>query len=566
LSPFHRILRQLLGLPRGRFASESSTHWLPLSDGVRLATTLIRPKGVGTERIPSVLIRTPLSTRRSTDSSRLLARAIAEDGYTVVLQECRGRYASEGRFAPFENEARDGEETLAWIAEQTWGGGPLGLVGFGYAGFAAWAALSGKPERIGAMVIGFHGRDPYASLYSGGALCLEAALHLAVGLGDQRRVPDRRLDLARGVEFRPVREADRVALRRADGFRSWTSHPWRDAYWSELSPALPARPPPTLLLAGWYDPALGPQLADYAELQRAAELEDAPAPELVVGPWAAGRDVGRGRNGRHRRIVPRAVLSFLDRNLRGGSQRSAPVRAFVHGADAWREFPAWPPPGSEERIFHLRSEGRANGLVGDGELSPDAPADDEAPDSFLYDPEDPVRTLGGFRIGRWGPADQRPVEARADVLCYSTSPLAADIDVVGPVRLVLFAASNAPDTDFAAKLVDVAPDGRAAHRCEGIVRARRQDEGATPIWFEADAPRRFEIDLWATSCRFRAGHRIRLEVTSSNFPRFDRNPNSRDEPETAGAEHFSAARQTVLHDAEHPSQLVLRVLAHGSGS
>jgi hypothetical protein len=133
--------------------------------------------------------------------------------------------------------------------------------------------------------------------------------------------------------------------------------------------------------------------------------------------------------------------------------------------------------------------------------------------------------------------------------------------VAGPVRLVLFASSSAPDTDFTAKLVDVAPDGRAAHRCEGIVRARRQ-AGETPIWFEANVPRRFEIDLWATSCRFRAGHRIRLEVSSSNFPRFDRNPNTRDEPETAGPEHFSVARQTVLHDAKHPSQLVLRVLTH----
>jgi hypothetical protein len=564
LSPLNPILRRLLGLPRRRFASASSTHWLPLSDGVRLATTLIRPKGVGAERSPTVLIRTPLSTQNSADPSRLLARVIAEDGYTVVLQECRGRYASEGRFTPFENEASDGEETLAWIADQAWGRGPLGLAGFGYSGFAAWAALSGKPERIGAMVIGFHGRDPYASLYSGGAFGLEGALQFGVGSGEREVVPDRRFDLARGVEFRPVCEADRVALRRVDGFRSWTSHPWRDAYWSALSPALPARPPPTLLLAGWYDPALGPQLADYAELRRAAEVNDAPAPELVAGPWAAGRNGRRGRRhrgGRQRGIVLRATLSFLDRSLRDGVQRSARVRTFMHEADVWREFPTWPPPGAEERVFYLRGGDRANGLVGDGELSPEAPADEEAPDRFVYDPEDPVRTVGGFRIGQWGPADQRPVEARADVLCYSTRPLAADLEVAGPVRLVLFASSSAPDTDFTAKLVDVAPDGRAAHRCEGIVRARRQ-EGETPIWFEANVPRRFEIDLWATSCRFRAGHRIRLEVSSSNFPRFDRNPNTRDEPETADPEHFSVARQTVLHDAEHPSQLVLRVLTH----
>jgi putative CocE/NonD family hydrolase len=564
LSPLHRTLRHLLGLPRRRFASESSTHWLPLSDGVRLATTVIRPMAVGANRIPAVLIRTPLSTRNRADPSRFVARLIAEDGYTVVLQECRGRYASEGRFAPFENEARDGAETLAWISEQPWGREPLGLVGLGYSGFAAWATLSGSPERVGAVVVGFQGRDPYASLYSGGALHLDEALRFGVGIGENAVVSERSLELARGVEFRPVCEADRVVLRRVDGFRVWTGHPCRDAYWRALSPEIPTPPPPTLLLGGWYDPALGPQLADYAALRRAAGSNGGSSPELVVGPWAAGRAVRsrrRDRRGRQRGVILRSILGFLDRQLRDGPQRSVAVRVFMQEAEVWREFPAWPPPESGERVFYLRSEGRANGLVGDGELSPDAPVSEEAPDRFAYDPEDPVCTVGGFLPGDCGPADQRPVEARADVLCYSTSPLAADLDVAGPVQLVLYAASSASDTDFTAKLVDVAPNGRAANRCEGILRARWQAEGEAPTWFEADTPRRFEIDLWATGCRFRAGHRIRLEVSSSNFPRFNRNSNTREQPETADPEHFAVARQTVLHDREHPSQLVLRVLA-----
>jgi putative CocE/NonD family hydrolase len=563
LNPLHRILRHLLGLPRRRFASESSTHWMPLSDGVRLATTVIRPHAAGGEHIPAVLIRTHLSTQNRADPSRFFARLIAEDGYTVVLQECRGRYASEGRFAPFENEASDGAEALAWIAEQPWGSGPVGLVGFGYSAFAAWAALAGRLDQIGAMAIGFQGRDPHAKFYTGGVLRLEEALHFGVEMGENEVIPEGRLDLARGVEFRPVCESDRVALRRVDDFRTWASHPCRDAYWRALSSELPNPPPPTLLISGWYDPALGPQLADYAALRSAAEAKGTAAPELVVGPWTAGRAVRTGRrdrDGRQRGVVLRSVLAFLDRNLRDGGRGGAAVRAFVQGANVWREFPTWPPPGAEERVLYLRSDGRANGLVGDGELSAEAPAAEETSDRFLYDPEDPVRTLGGFRIGEWGPADQRPVEARADVLCYTTPPLETDLDVVGPVRLVLFASSSAPDTDFTAKLVDVAPDGRAANRCEGIVRARWQAGGETPTWLEKDAPRRFEIDLWATGCRFRAGHRIRLEVASSNFPCFDRNPNTREPPETAGPEQFSVARQTVRHDAEHPSQLVLRVL------
>jgi hypothetical protein len=562
LSPLHRTLRHLLGLPRRRFASELSTHWLPLSDGVRLATSVIRPLATGANRIPAVLIRTPLSTANRTDPSRFFARIIAENGYTVVLQECRGRYTSEGRFAPFENEARDGADTLAWLAEQSWGSGPLGLVGFGYSGFAAWAALAGRPEGIGALVVGFQGRDPYASLFSGGAFRLEEALRFGVGIGENAVVPERSLDLARGVEFRPVCEADRVVLRRFDGFRSWTSHPRRDAWWRALSPEIPEKPPAALLISGWHDAALGPQLADYATLRRAAEADGAVPPELVVGPWAAGRAVGGAgrRDGQKRGVILRALLAYLDRTLGGGSERSAAVRVFVQAADVWREFPSWPPPGSDERVFYLRSDGRANGLVGDGELSPEPPAHEEPPDRFVCDPEDPVRSLGGCLAGEWGPADQRPIEARADVLCYTTAALTEDVEAVGPVRLVLFAASDAADGDFTAKLVDVAPDGRALNRCEGIVRARWQTDGEVPVWLEADTPRRFEIDLWATGCRFRAGHRIRLEVASANFPCFDRNTNTQEQPEKAGPEHYSMARQTVLHDAEHPSQLVLRVL------
>jgi putative CocE/NonD family hydrolase len=563
LSPLQQTLRHVLGLPRRRFASESSTHWLPLSDGIRLTTNVIRPLAAGADRIPVVLMRTPLSTRNRLDPSLFFARLIAENGYTVVLQECRGRFASEGRFAPFAEEARDGAETLDWIAAQPWGEEPAALVGFGYAGFAAWAALSARPERVAAMVIGFQGRDPYTRLYCGGALQLEGALRFGVGLGENAVVPQRSLDLARGVEFRPVCEADRVALRRTDCFREWTAHPRRDRYWRALAPQTPSSPPPTLLLGGWYDPALGAQLADYALLSSAAAVNGSPQPELVVGPWAGGRTVRSrriDRKGRKRGAIPNAVLAFLDRSLRGGERHAPAVRTFVQGAGVWREFPTWPPADVEERVFYLRSEGRANSLVGDGALSPDAPATDEAPDHFVYDPEDPVRTLGGFLAGEWGAVDQRPVEARADVLCYNSAPLTADLDLAGPVHLSLFAGSNAPDTDFTAKLVDVCPDGRAENRCEGIVRARWQGDGESPIWFEADIPRRFEIDLWATSCRFRAGHRIRLEVSSSNFPRFDRNSNTREQPETADPEQFSAARQTVFHDAKHPSQLVIRVL------
>jgi hypothetical protein len=232
---------------------------------------------------------------------------------------------------------------------------------------------------------------------------------------------------------------------------------------------------------------------------------------------------------------------------------------FVYGAVDWREHSQWPPPEAEERVFYLRSGGRANGLPGDGELTADEPAGESDPDRFCCDPEDPVRSLGDSRRGAHGPADQRPLEARADVLCYTTPPLAADVEVLGPARLILFAASSGSDGDFAAKLVDVAPDGTAVNRGQGIVRARWQTQGAEPVWFQGDSPRTLEIDFVAARSRFRSGHRLRLEIAASNFPCFDRNPNTRDDPEAAPPEQFTASRQTVFHDANHPSRLVLCV-------
>jgi hypothetical protein len=257
-------------------------------------------------------------------------------------------------------------------------------------------------------------------------------------------------------------------------------------------------------------------------------------------------------------VTLRRIGAFLERTLRNSGQRAPAASVFVHGANLWCEFPEWPPPETEERVFHLHSRGRANGLMGDGELLPAEPSDGSEADRFTSDPADPVRSVGAAVRGARGPDDQRTLETRSDVLCYTTAPLAEDIDVSGPAHLVLYAASMAPDCDFAAKLVDVAPDGTAVNRGEGYVRARWQTDGAEPTWFEGDTPRRIEIELVAACSRFFAGHRLRLEVASSNLPCFDRNPNTRDEPESALPEQFVAARQTLYHDPSHPSRLVLR--------
>jgi putative CocE/NonD family hydrolase len=510
-----------------------------------------------------VLIRTAQPALLRSRPTALLARLLAEDGYAVVVQECRGRHQSEGEFVPFQNEADDGAECLAWLSDRSWFDGRLGLVGFGYSAFCAFASASRAIGRVGALVAGFGSRDPHAGLHSGGALELLTALRFAALHSERGEISASRLDLERAGRFRPVRLADRVALRRVDWFREWLEHPTRDAFWQERTPPLPSPAPPTLLLASWYEPTLGAQLRDHAALLAAARRGAGPEPELVIGAWAGakGRRAARppARQGALA-VSLRETRAFLERRLGAGAAAAAPVRVFVGGERRWREAATWPLPDARPYRLHLRSGGRANSLVGYGRLDEQAPGA-EPPDRFVYDPADPVPSRGGALPGpHGGGRDQRAVEARADVLCYASAPLERERVVAGAVRVRLHVASGAPDTDFTAKLVAVERDGTSVHLCEGIARCRWRAGGDEPTWLEPDQPIQLDIDLGAAAFRFGADQRIRLEISSSSVPRFDANGNVRDDPARVDPEACRPARQTVYHDAEHPSQLLLEVL------
>ena len=551
------LVRFALDLPARRNAATVDSTWVEMADGVRLATSVFRP--VGEPRVPAVLLRTPYGRGSWRTPIFLMARLFAEAGMAAVLQDVRGRYDSEGRFTPFVNEGADGGRAIDWVLEQPWCNGRLGLCGFSYLAYSAWAALERRPDRVTALAAGIGASDVWSTFYPGGAFALELALRWSSGVGERENVPERRVDLDRGLRFRPLREADRVALRERPFYRDWLDHPRRDAYWDGFRPEV-RRAPPTLLLSGWYDLFLGPQLADYAALRASPE---AASPRLVVGPWTHGRYQRRRRSPRSRwfgHVAAREMLGFFERHLleRGGANAKPGARILALGEEHWRDFDAWPPDGASAQRLHLRSGGRANGLGGDGRLDPEAPDGAEPPDRFTYDPADPVPSCGGALIGPGGAMDQRGVEARSDVLVFDGLPLGRDQLLAGPVRCTLFAASSAPDTDFTAKLVQVAPDGRATNLCEGVTRSRWRQGGAEPAWLEPETPARIEIDLWSVAARVPAGHRLRLEISSSSFPRFDRNPNTRDEiATTAGG---VPARQTVLHDAEHASSLELHVL------
>jgi putative CocE/NonD family hydrolase len=363
-------------------------------------------------------------------------------------------------------------------------------------------------------------------------------------------------------------------------FAEWMAHPSRDEYWRERS--IEERHDqvrvPALNIAGWYDIFLDGSLRNFTGVRAAGATEAArEGSRLLLGPWthttpplSGSGDVDFGAMGGQSLMplsfdVDGETLRFFDYWLRGiddGLSAEPRVRLFVMGEDVWRSENEWPLARAVETELFLSSGGNANSIAGDGALVSEAPAGDR-PDVFLYDPYHPVPTAGGQLCCypatlEPGAFDQRLVEARSDVLVYTTPPLEEDTEVTGPVRLHLWAATTAPDTDFTGKLVDIYPDGYARNLTDGIVRARYRQGTDAPRPITPGEVYEYEIDLWATSNLFRRGHRIGLEVSSSNFPRFDRNLNTGHEL-GADAEMLPAV-QTVFHDAEHPSRLVLPIV------
>jgi putative CocE/NonD family hydrolase len=342
-------------------------------------------------------------------------------------------------------------------------------------------------------------------------------------------------------------------------------HPAYDTFWhaSDLDRMAPPSHLPCLHVSGWYDTFVRQTFDTYTRLRAAGEAEQ----RLLVGPWVhmpwaqhvGGLDFGPEAGGQ---IVDRYQMAFYDAHLK--SDRRAldalpPVSVFVLGANRWTSYDAWPPPGASPEVFYPHSGGKANSLDGDGMLSRDAPAA-EWPDIFIYDPRMPVQSLGGHSccsaaVSAMGPYDQRIVETRNDVLCYTTSPFDAPCTVAGPVDLDLHAATTARDTDFTAKLCHVRHDGQVINLCEGIVRARFATDRTREIPLPPDQVHRFTIALGQIAVRLAAGERLRLEVSSSNYPTFDRNPNTGDPLGQEDPMRMVVTRQTIHHDGARPSAL-----------
>lgn len=548
---------------------------LPMRDGVVLRADAYLPDDGSTA--PAIVSRTPYDRSFPlTPVAALDPERAVEAGFALVCQDVRGQHGSDGRFNPFASEGSDGYDTIEWVAAQDWCDGSVGMSGRSYPAACQWRAAVEQPPHLRAIFPVVVGSDYYHGwIYQGGAFEFGFNLFWVHLMTD----PKARGSLEEHYRHLPISDPPLLADSPAgDFYREWLAHPTYDEHWRRLS--LRGRygdvRVPAFNVGGWYDIFLGGTLENFARMRdEAGSPEARTGTRLLVGPWGHGSAFGaypdhslEGFGPNDRIDLAELQLRFFRDHLGGADPRAepeeAPVRIFVMGENAWRDEHEWPLARARAERWFLRSAGDAAG--NGGELSPEAPTG-EPEDEYVYDPRDPAPTIGGPTSlpGRMmrpsaGPLDQGPLERRPDVLVYSSRPLERPLEVTGPLELVLHAASSAPDTDFVAKLCDVDPEGRSRILAEGVLRARYREGFEEPAAPEPDRVHEYRIDLVATSNVFLPGHLIRLDVTSSSFPRFDRNANSGGPVGEDTEDSLAPARQRVFHDASRPSHLILPVV------
>lgn len=540
-----RLIASLLHLPPAETSDVVVTRDLKIAmpDGVELLADHYAPR-TGPHR-PTILVRSPYG--RGGFFGAIAARPYAERGYQVLIQSCRGTDGSGGQFVYARHKHSDGLATIAWIKRQDWFNGELAMIGPSYLGFVQWSVAAEAGPELKALVPQITSSDFNHFRYQGGSLTLESSLGWSAmmteqavsgtGLGALLRQLRRPRRLERAYQRLPLKHADQVAIGRTSPiFQEVLDHAPEDSYWQpvDYSATVADVRAPVALIAGWYDLFLDWQLKDYQRLRAAGQR-----PSLLIGPWFHGEFSSLGP-------MTRETLAWLNAYLKGDRSglRAAPVRLLVMGTNAWRDFVDWPPPATIERWY----------LQPGGGLLPTILSESD-PDQYRYDPADPTPAVGGNSLGdrkRMGARDNRDLEARRDVLVYTSPALERDMEIIGPLTAELYVSSSLDYTDVFARLCVVERSGRSINLCDGILRLRPGQPPMAP-----DGIRTAYIDLWPTAYHFRTGERLRLQVSSGAHPRFVRHLGSGEPLATGAALHV--ANQTVYHDPEHPSAILLPI-------
>ena len=562
-----------------------------MRDGTTLYADVYRPDADG--RVPVMVLRLPYGNHLAADFGD--HEFFPARGYVVVIQDGRGRFDSEGTYYPLIDEPQDGYDTVEWAASLPYANGLVGTQGQSYLGATQYLLAPTRPPHLRcafpvSAAADFHQSWVY---HTGGAFSfgwqIPYAIFLARNTIDRLGIkeelwPKIRPDLLRGINFGnpltpeaykrlPLMYWADLLKDVAPYIREYLTHPEDGPYWWAVSVERQHRNIniPMYHVSSWYDIFLRDALVHFNGLRsRALTPEARGGQRLLLGPWAHLFPYTTPTTGGTGDIDfgPNAFMDLHDIQLRwfdywlkgidNGMMEEPPVRLFVMGTNQWRDEYEWPLARTRYTPCYFRSRGKANSVHGDGTLSFESPTEEPA-DHYRYDPADPVPTCGGNTlIIPVGVKDQREVEARQDVLVYSGDPLEKPLEVTGPIKVVLYASSSAPDTDFTAKLVDVRPDGYAQNIADGIVRARYRESSMTPKLLIKGEVYELTIDLWATSHVFLPGHRLRVEVSSSNFPRFDRNLNTGGDQATET--HCEVADQTIFHGRQFRSHILLPVI------
>jgi uncharacterized protein len=538
---------------------------VPMRDGITLSADVYLP--LGARGLPTIVQWTPYESTRE----RFVSWGVwfARRGYAAVVVDVRGRYESDGQFTAWEYDGQDAYDTVTWAAAEQWSNGRVGTWGRSYGGLVQWQLAHlqhPNVECIAPQVI--HDDYFWDGYWTGGAFQLaltlgaaalwSSAMSLITGPSAQDIVLNDRV-----FGHLPLIELDEVTIgRKVDYWRTWWEHQENDAYWQQFRHRPERVDVPIFQQGGWFDPYSGSHLRSFAAIGERRPNR------VLMGPWSHEEEVESFRGDVDLSAAVTVIrdheLVFYDRYLKdeaNGWEERPPLELFVLGANEWRGEHEWPLARTEPTPFYLRQGGA---------LDRDEPRAGEPADRYAYDPSDPVPTIGGVSSVltmtqgaqtpiRPGPLDQRVLEARDDVLVYTSEPLERDVEAIGPVETVLYAASSARDTDFVVRLCDVFPDGRSIFLTEGILRARYRNshEGDSTELLEPNEVAEYRIRCYPLANVFKAGHRLRLDVTSSSFPRFSRNLNTGEDVGTGT--RMEVARQTVLHTDVYPSHVLLPV-------
>ncbi len=547
-----------------------------MRDGVELVTNVFLPRSDGP--FPVVLVR------MSYNRAQISGAGLCERGFAVVVQDTRGRYASEGKFYPFVDETNDGLDTLDWIGAQSWCNGKVGMFGDSYLAGVQLALAHTDHPLLAAFNPRFMSGDVWRqAYYCDGVFSLALVfswlcMECGSSVSEASLLP--LFDVKGLLKQLPIVSLDEKSGSLSPYYRDYVTHGTRDEYWQRMDyrQNIERCKVPMLLTGGWYDYYPNETFRNFEALMRAPADDAVKAQHRVlIGPWTHGMNWGTKMGeldfGEGSRSELDHSFRWLEAILRGGGADAygkGRIRIFVMGANQWRDENEWPLARTRWTKYYLHSKGRANTFEGNGRLSPQAPSSDEPADHYTYDPTNPVATLGGnHSVGGYnpglyemcmpGPFDQRPTEQREDVPVYTSDVLSEDVELTGPIVLKLHASTSALDTDFAARLTDVYPDGRSINITEGVIRARYwRRVWDKPELLEPGRVYELTIELQPTSNVFKKGHRMRLQITSSNFPLWDRNLNTGGDQ--AYETNMIVAEQSVLHDKAHASHLVLPVV------